>query len=269
MAVALSLWCGPVLAETVALLPTSGSANIESRSRLDVALRKALGRTFPGLLVQSAKETGVAMSTLIDLNGEVCENEDAACLSKLGILADVTTIVVIEASGKKTLEVDITVIDVEGAVVKRTAEGEVRLTEAGDADALVRRAFGAVSEVPRIIDTGPTTPKTTPKTTTEPAPAPTLPTGEGPIDESELTDLQFAGATVGGIGGGVAVLGLLGALTCEAIFWTGTGPAATRKDVIAPLGSGLWIGAIVGAVAAGVGGGLYLAGSPDEARSIE
>lgn len=263
MAVALSLWCGPALAETVALLPTSGSANIDSRSRLDVALRKALGRTFPGLVVQSAKETGVAMSTLIDLNGEVCENEDAACLSKLGILADVTTIVIVEASGKKTLEVDITVIDVEGAVVKRTAEGEVRLTEAGDADTLVRRAFGAVSEVPRIIDTAPTT-KTT---TTEPAP--TLPTGEGPIDESELTDLQFAGATVGGIGGGVAVLGLLGALTCEAIFWTGTGPAATRKDVIAPLGSVLWIGAIVGAVAAGVGGGLYLAGSPDEARSIE
>jgi hypothetical protein len=35
------------------------------------------------------------------------------------------------------------------------------------------------------------------------------------------------------------------------------------------MGSALWIGTAVGAVAAGVGGGLYLAGSPDEGKTIE
>ena len=260
--IALSLAAGVAHAEAVGVLPASGSADVDSRSRLDVQLRKAITRVFPDLTVQPAKETGAAMSTLIDLNSEICENEDVACLSKLGILADVSTLVVVEASGKKTLAVDVTVIDVEAGTVKRQVEGDVVLGDAGSTDVLVRNIFGA-AEVPRILDTGPT------GTTTPTAPAPELPRSGGPIDETKLTDLQFAGASVGAVGGGVAVLGLLGALGCEAIYWTGTGSKEVRADIVAPLGGALWIGTIVGAVAAGAGGALYLAGTPNELKRVE
>lgn len=253
---------GAARAETVAFLPTSGGADVDSRSRLDVQLRKAMAKAWPDVTVQPAKETGAAMSTLIDLNGEICENEDVACLSKLGILADVNTLVVVEASGKKTLAVDVTLIDVEAGTVKRQVEGDVVLGNAGSAEALVRNVFGA-AEVPRIIETTPTTP------TTATTPTPELPRGEGPIDETKLTDLQFAGASVAAVGGGVGVLGLLGALACEAVFWTGTGSKEVRKEIVAPLGSVLWIGTVVGAVAAGAGGALYLAGSPEEDKRVE
>jgi hypothetical protein len=257
-----ALWSADAAAETVAFLPASGSADVDSRGRLDVQLRKAMAKAWPDLTVQPAKETGSAMSTLIDLNGEICENEDIPCLSKLGILADVNTLVVVEASGKKSLAIDITLIDVEAGTVKRQVEGDVVLGDAGSAEALVRNVFGA-AEVPRIIETTPTTP------TTSTTPTPELPRGEGPIDETKLTDLQFAGASVAAVGGGVGVLGLLGALGCEAVFWTGTGSKDVRKDIVAPLGSVLWIGTIVGAVAAGAGGALYLAGSPDEDKRVE
>ena len=260
--IALSLAGGAARAEAVGVLPASGSADVDSRSRLDVQLRKAMTRVFPDIKVQPAKETGAAMSTLIDLNGEICENEDVACLSKLGILADVSSLVIVEASGKKTLAVDVTVIDVEAGTVKRHVEGDVILGDGGSADALVRNVFG-VAEVPRILDAVPTGP------TTPTAPTPELPRGDGPIDETKLTDLQFAGAAVGAVGGGVAVLGLLGALGCEALYWTGTGSKEVREEIVAPFGAALWIGTIVGVVAAGAGGALYLAGTSDDLKRVE
>lgn len=247
------------LAETVGLLPTSGSAAIDDRAQLDVAIRKALAK-LPEFTVQPAKDTGAAMSTLIDLNGEVCENEDVACLAKLCILADVQTLIVTEASGKRTLEVKLTIIDVEDGKLRRTVEGDVRQGDNGDAEALLERAFKGQDSVVRIIDKTPQKPKETDDGPTF------IAGGDGPIDETKLTDMQFAGATIAGVGGGLSGLGLLGALTCEAIFWTGTGPAATRKNVVAPLGSALWVGAAVGAVAAGVGGGVFLAGAPDSGK---
>ncbi len=246
-------------AETVGLLPTSGAASIDDRAQLDVAIRKALAK-LPELKVQATKETGAAMSTLIDLNGEICENEDVGCLSKLGILADVETLIITEATGKRTLQVKLVIIDVENGTLRRTIEGEVRQGDNGDADALVDRAFKGQDSVVRIVDATPTKPKV------DPTPPTFIAGGDGPIDETKLTDMQFAGATIAGVGGGLAGLGVLGGLTCEAIFWTGTGPAATRKNVVAPLGSALWVGAIVGAVAAGVGGAVFLAGAPDDGK---
>jgi hypothetical protein len=88
-------------------------------------------------------------------------------------------------------------------------------------------------------------------------------------DDADDADDADAGASVAAVGGGIGVLGLLGALGCEAVFWTGTGSKEVRKDIVAPLGAVLWIGTIVGAVAAGAGGALYLAGSPDEDKRVE
>ena len=130
-------------AETLAMLPTSGSADRDVRGRLDVAIRKALA-SHTELKVQGAKQTGGHMSTLIDLNGEVCENEDTACLAKLGILADVSTLLVVEAAGKRTLEVKLILINVETGTVTRT----VRVGEAGDVQALIDRVLSSASDVP-------------------------------------------------------------------------------------------------------------------------
>jgi len=65
------------------------------------------------------------------------------------------------------------------------------------------------------------------------------------------------------------VIGLLGALGCEALYWTGTGSKEVREEIVAPLGAALWIGTIVGVVAAGAGGALYLAGTSDETKRVE
>lgn len=254
----LALTCASVAsAETLAMLPTSGSADRDVRGRLDVAIRKALA-SHTELEVQGAKQTGGHMSTLIDLNGEVCENEDTACLAKLGILADVSTLLVVDAAGKRTLEVKLILINVETGTVTRTIDGTVRVGEAGDVQALIDRVLSSASDVPGILDTS----ATTGATSSLDAPPPVIPGGQGPIDETKLTDLQFAGAAVAGVGGGLAVGGVLGGLACEALFWNGVGSAATRKDIVAPLGAAMWVGAIVGVAASALGGGLFLAGSP-------
>jgi len=245
------------------MLPASGAASPEARGRLDAAVRKALGG-IADIKVQPAKVTGEQLSMFIDLNAEVCDNDDLICLSKLGILAEVDLLLIVEASGQRTLEVELTLVNVERSAVVRTVDGEVRVDDQPNITALVERVFQK-AEVPTIVDvTTPTKPVTS--TDTE---APVIERGDG-VDETKLNGTQFAGVTLASIGGGLAGLGLLGALSCEAIFWTGTGAAQTREDVIAPLGSALWIATIVGGVAAASGGALYLAGAPEgEARRAE
>ncbi len=245
------------------MLPASGEASPDQRKRLDVTVRKAL-EAQPGVKVQPQKVTGEQLSMFIDLNAEVCDNDDLVCLSKFGILAEVESIVIIEAAGQRTLDVKLVLVNVEKGSVVRTIAGEARADDAPTVVALVARLFQK-EEVVRIIDTAPTDQK--PRVIDD-APPPDIERGDG-VDESKLNDLQFAGVTVASVGGGIAALGLLGALSCEAIFWTGTGPAKTRADVVAPLGSVLWVVGVVGGLGAAAGGGLYLAGAPptdDEPR---
>jgi len=258
---ALCLFAVPAAAaaEKTAILPTSGSADTDSRARLDVALRKALNKESSLVKLQSAKDTGGHLSSMAEL-GVICDNTDVACLQKLGIVAGVSRLLVVEASGKRTLDVSITFINVDEGKVIRQTTGSIVPGEAEDSAELIGRVLNGEPAIPGILDT-----------TTEPAPTSALDTPtaapvviDGPVDETALNTTQFAGAVTAGIGGGIGVIGLLGALTSEAVFWTGTGPAATRRDVVAPLGSVMWIVTAVGVVAAAVGGIVFVAGAPAE-----
>lgn len=254
------MWASPAaaLAEKTALLPTSGTADTDTRARLDVAIRKALAKEKVLVTLQSAKDTGTHVSSMAEL-GVVCDNEDVPCLQKLGIVAGVSRLLVVEASGKRSLDVKVTTINVDEGTVLRTTTASISLSEAGDISELVQRVVNGEPTVPGILDT------TDDPTASKPGsaldePTPVVVAAGG--DETELGGLQLAGAITAGIGGGIGVIGLLGALSCEALYWTGTGPAATRRDVIAPLGAVMWVVTGVGVVAAGVGGGLFFAGAP-------
>ncbi len=248
-------------AQSVALVTASDHVDADTRSRLDAQVRRAFAVVRPALTLQPARDTATAMSTFIELNSERCEHDDGACWSKLGIIADVDTLIVLEASGrKKSLEVRCVVVDVAAGAVSQMFQEDVTLGDAASTEALIARALEQPA-APRLIDA------TAPHAPTPPPPPPTVPRGPGPLDETALTELQLAGVIVGGSGGALAVLGTLGALSCEAIYWTGTGTKELRGDVVAPLGAALWVGALIGVVTGGAGLGLWLAGTPvDEAR---
>jgi hypothetical protein len=256
-----ALWATPAaaIAEKTAVLPTSGSADTDTRARLDVAIRKALAKEKVLVTLQSAKDTGTHVSSMAEL-GVVCDNEDIQCLQKLGIVAGVSRLLVVEASGKRTLEVKVTSINVDEGSVLRTTTATISLSEAGDINELVQRVLNGEPTVPGILDTSTDDPTASKPTSALDEPKPVVIAAGN--DETELGGLQLAGAVTAGIGGGIGVIGLLGALSCEALYWTGTGPAATRRDVIAPLGGVMWVVTGVGVAAAGIGGGLFFAGAP-------
>lgn len=240
----------------IALLPTTGDAPRDQRTKLDAALRKAVVADG-GYVVQAARDTAEQIGFMAE-QGTICTSTDIPCLQKLGILADVQLLLVPEASGERELEVTITLLNAEDANILRTVNGEVNLATAS-AQKLVERALhGGDDPEDVVVDRPP--PKDPLASDID------RPKTDEPVDETKLNDVQFAGVAVASVGGGLGALALLGALSCEAIFWTGTGTAETRKDVIAPLGSVLWIATTIAAVTAGIGGAVYFAGAPpDEA----
>lgn len=250
----------------VLLMPTSGDASPDNRGQLDVTLRKAYGEQR-AIKLQSREETAEHISTMADF-GAICAYDDIVCLQKLGILGSAAQVVVPVAAGKRNLEVSVTIIGVEGGAIKNRVSGTVNPKDLAQVRALVERSLSEAGSLD-IVDATPPPPDRTDGVEDPTGPTRIVDHGDGPIDETQMTGLQLAGATVGGIGAGLGLVGLLGALTCEAIFWTGTGPAATRKDVVAPLGSAFWIGTVVGVIAGGAGGAMYLVGSPTEKAQID
>lgn len=235
-------------APTIALLPAAGSAPKEQRTKLDAALRKALINDG-GYVVQAAKDTGEQIAFMAE-QGTICIDSDIPCLQKLGILCDVQLLLIPEAGGERELEVTLTLLNAEDANIVRTVKGNINLaTDA--AKKLTDRALhgGDDPSEPPPVQRDPLE--------KDPGPGPAE-----PVDETKLNDTQFAGVATAAVGGGLGGLALLGALGCEAIFWTGTGTADTRRDVIAPMGAVLWIATVVGVATAGAGGAVYLAGAP-------
>ncbi|MDP2339578.1 MAG: hypothetical protein Q8O67_01360 [Deltaproteobacteria bacterium] len=238
----------------LALMPATGDAPRDQRTKLDAALRKASIADASYTLI-SAKEIAAQIGDLAE-QGTICTSTDVPCLQRLGILLGADYLLVPQAAGERELEASIMLLGVEDDIgVVRTVTGSVNLANATAKTLLLEALHGKEEpEVdPNVADRDPLAP--------DPVKAPIDKTGD-PLDETKLNDLQFAGAAVASVGGGLGVLALLGALTCEAVFWTGSGPAATRKDVVAPLGSVLWVGTIVGVAAAGAGAGVFLAGAP-------
>jgi hypothetical protein len=237
----------------LALLPTTGDAPRDQRTKLDAAIRKAAVADASYTLL-SAKETAEQIAFMAE-QATICTSTDVPCLQRLGILCGANYLLVPQAAGERELEASIMLLGVEDDIgVVRTVTGTVNLANA-TAKTLLLEALHGKEEPdvdPNLADRDPLAPDVVKPPETQ---------GD-PLDETKLNDLQFAGAAVASVGGGLGALALLGALSCEAIFWTGSGPADTRKNVVAPLGSVLWIGTIVGAAAAGTGAGVFLAGAP-------
>jgi hypothetical protein len=186
--------------------------------------------------------------------GTICLPADLPCLQKLAILCDVQVLLIAESTGERELDVTLTVLNAEDAAVLRAVKGVVNLAT-DSAKKLTARALHGEEE-------GAPPPPPPPRDPIKVKPG-------DPVDETQLNDLQLAGAATAAVGGGLGALSLLGALSCEAIFWTGIGSKDTRKDIVAPLGGVLWIASIVGGLVAGAGGGLYLAGAPPEEKTVD
>jgi hypothetical protein len=261
LATALLLALPSLAATSLALFPTGGGAAADQRTALDAALRKAL-EADDTVTLQSASETRDNVKFMAE-GGALCTPSDLDCLQKFGLVATVDQLLVAEARGRRVLEVSLSLVDVADGKIVRTVAGTLTARDSDAVNALVQRALHGEPDDDDDKD---------------PAPAgaaqasPTPPAGAangGPaaVDAGALRGLQRAGVWTAGIGGGVAGLGLLGALGGEAVFWTGTGAADVRGGLVKPLAQTMWFVAIAGVVAAGAGGGLYLAGSgapPDD-----
>ncbi len=235
----------------LALLPTTGEGSREQRTKLDAAVRKAVVADG-GYVVQSAPETREQIAFMAE-QGIICTATDIPCLQRLGILCGAQFLLVPEARGEHELDVSMTLLGVEDGVgIVRTVSGRVNLGNA-TTKALTRQTLHGVDDV---------VPVEAPVPVAAPPPVPRQEKTAASVDETKLTDVQFAGAAVASVGAGLGAIALLGALSCEALFWTGTGSANARSKVVAPLGSALWIGTVVGLAAAGTGAGLFAAGAP-------
>jgi hypothetical protein len=246
-------------ATSLALLPSTGAAAAEQRRALDTALRKAL-QGEDDLDLQSAAETAEQIAMMAEL-GSSCSADDRDCLQKLGIIASVDRLLVVEARGKRTLQVKLTLLDVGDGAVLHTAEGMLVPADDGDVAALVGRLFGRGAG---DDDDGQAAPPTTPVPRYASPPAAL----DQAVDESALRGGALAGAITAGVGGGIGGLALLGALIGEGLLATDTGDRETRAGAILPTTQALWVVTLVGAATAGVGAGLLLLGpgapAPDD-----
>jgi hypothetical protein len=240
-------------APVLAVLPAEGSAPPDVRSGLDRAVREAAG-AVPEFVLQSVPETADHLATMEDF-GAACTFDDVPCFVKLGILATAEFVLVSRARGSRTLEVELVLVDVERGTVVRTVEGAVAASEPSAVSPLVQRALGQSPGAGGDDDDDPPR-RPGLKIDRDPALSPDV---KDPAAAGEAVPL---GLIVAGVGGGVFAVGLLGALTSEAVFWTGTGPAEIRKNVVAPMGGVFWVVSALGLLTAGVGGVLALTQGP-------
>ena len=236
----------------IALLPAQGVAEERQRKVIDKAIRSAL-IAEDSLAVQPAATTRGHIKSTAEL-GLSCGPSDVMCLQKLGIVAEVEQVLVPEldeAGADGRLPVRLLLVDVGSGELIRAVEGSWAPRDEQALRALVGRVLYGDPEVqtPAL----PPTPEAMTSSSSDLAP---------PRAPSTLATQGFAAAAVGG---GIAVIGFAGAVTCEALFWSGTGSANTRRDVVAPLGAVFWVTSATGLLASGVGGLLwYVGGVPAE-----
>ena len=237
----------------LALLPATGDGPREQRLKLDTAIRKAAGADG-GYTLLTAAEIEDQITYMAE-QGTICTSTDISCLRHLGILCGAGFLLVPDAQGTGELQVSLVLLGVEDSVgVVRKVEGAINLAT-GSVKALTQRALrGGDDPNAAAGELGGRDPR--------PDDLALKKSNLNAFDETRLNDLQFTGAAVASVGSILGALSLLGALGCEAIFWTGTGSADARKDVVAPLGAVLWVATMVGGAAAATGGGILLAGAP-------
>jgi hypothetical protein len=224
----------PAGAAPAAVLTSVGSADEGVRRELDEVIRRAL-LAEPSLELLSPAETTSQLMSLAEM-GLVCLPEDVPCFVKLGIVANVSWVLVPVVDGAAgAVEVQIDLVDVAAGQRARSVRSRLARGDEEAVAVLVRRALGREAAAEP-----------------DPPPNPAVPTAP-PL-----------GALVAGAGGAVLGLSLAGAVLCDLIYTNtlAVADARTRRDVVQPLGLGLWLTTALGA--ATVGAGAYLLVNPPD-----
>ena len=244
----------------VAILPSVGGAKEDARRELDGALRGALNDEDTVDLL-SPPETRDHVMSLAEM-GLVCLPEDVACLVKLGIVANVSLVLVpvAEKGAGDKLEVEIAAIDVTTSQRARAVKAKVAPTDERAVAALIHRALG-------LPEREPPPPRPPPHPPEPDKPPPDKPPPDKPPPDDPPAGAAKAppvGVIVTGVAGALAGLALAGALTCDLIYadTLKVADAATRKNLVQPLGATLW--ATTALAAAGLGAGIYLIATTPE-----
>ncbi len=251
----------------VAVLPSVGTASEGVRRDVDSALRGAL-LDIESIDLLSPVETRRHLVSLAEM-GLVCLPDDVTCLVKLGLAANVSFVLVPEATpaDDDMVDVEIGVIDVSEAQRARTVTAHLSTGDAAAAVSLVHRALGLDAPAPadpakdppdRVVPDD-TVDHKTPPVDDDGRAHPTLDdtddgAGAAPAEGKPLAPA----AVVTGVAAAVGVIALGGAVTCD-LLYSDTLPLAdakTRKDIIQPVGAGLWV--TTAFALAGVGAGAYL-----------
>jgi hypothetical protein len=255
------------------LLPTLGPADEPSRRELNKRLREALQREEESVVVD-AKVTADVLADSKAM-GLVCKPDDGECLIKLGVLADVGLVLVPVARGRRSLQVECGLWEVDTATELRHVTLELSPSDTEMVDLLVDRVFGRSVEAPKV---GTAVGGVVETKAPEPACVEgslDCPRSVARVDDDEEDGggvLPWLGLGAAGLGGVFLLGGVIGASLAEvrAIELT-KDPVANAKDLeeIAPIGGGLWVTAIAGTVVTTGGLALWWFTREVEAASAE
>lgn len=236
----------------VAVLPVAAEGRVTLEAypqlqRLDAEIREAARAT--GVNVQDFERTKANLESLRGM-GISCPGEDAACLAKIAVLAEVDRVVVPVAVIKESYyELKLVVVDTTQRL--QSFPGEVPFEPPEAMRATVRALVSAALKSTSALAPLPPPP---PPPTVVPTPAPAAP---APTAPPPVGGLQMAGIGLAAAGGLLAVGGGSGALVVDSML-AEPEPFVDREPKLF-LGRTLLIAAGLGVVVAGVGATLIAA----------
>lgn len=238
----------------VAVLPVAveGRVTLESYPQLqalDAEIRDAARAA--GLNVQDQDRTTANLNSLRGM-GISCPGEDAACLAKIAVLAEVDRVVAPVAVIKES-SWDLKLVVVDTTQKMQSFPGEVPFGPPEAMRATVRVLVSAALKSTSSLAPAPPPPTPTPAPTPAPVAAPPPPAAPaaGP------GGLQLAGIGLAAAGGILCVGGGAGALVVDSML-AEPEPYVDREPKLF-LGRTLLVAAGLGVVVAGVGGTLIVA----------
>ncbi|MBI1947458.1 MAG: hypothetical protein HYS27_17320 [Deltaproteobacteria bacterium] len=238
----------------VAVLPVAAEGRVTLEelpqlTKLDAEIREAARAA--GVNLQDMDRTKANLESLRGM-GISCPGEDAACLSKIAVLAEVERVVVPVAIVKEG-SWDLKLVVVDTTQKLQSFPGEVPFEPPEAMRATVRALVSAALRSTSSVAPVPTPPAPAPTPTPAPTPAPVAPT-PAPAPGGAF---QMAGIGLAAAGGLLFVGGGAGALVVDSML-AEPEPFVDREPKLF-LGRSLLIAAGVGVVVAGVGGTLIAA----------
>jgi hypothetical protein len=251
--------------KVVLLLPAFGPADDASRRELNKRLREVLNDNGDvKLLPQDTTDSLLRDSRSMGL---VCKQDDAACISKLGLLAEAQIVLVPVARGRRSLQVDLSHWDVDSGQKKFTNTMELMAGDRDMVEVLVDRAFGRGAEqkpVGTAVGSG-TEQKEQKTGPCPPGAAGCISDERGvdDVDEGSASVVPWIGLGAAGVGGAVLVGSVIGASVCEVMALTADKNSDPQQRInIATAGAVLWVSAIVSGVITAGGGALWFFTKP-------